>query len=114
MVTGLKDVDRYLTHGTNKQIFYKVYTAWRTLRLAPLKRLLKKPPNLMPSGKQSYLYWMKRITSIDAVRGFVMLVMAIDHMRDLVHISALTQDPLDLKTTTFLFLLLAGSHHVRT
>lgn len=43
---------------------------------------------------------MKRITSIDATRGFVMLVMAIDHIRDLVHYSALTLDPLDLKVTS--------------
>jgi uncharacterized membrane protein len=43
---------------------------------------------------------MKRIISIDATRGFVMLVMAIDHVRDLVHYSALTLDPLDLKVTS--------------
>ncbi len=43
---------------------------------------------------------MKRITSIDATRGFVMLVMAIDHIRDLVHYSALTLNPLDLRVTS--------------
>jgi uncharacterized membrane protein len=43
---------------------------------------------------------MKRITSIDFVRGLVMLIMAIDHVRDLIHVSSLTQDPTDLSTTT--------------
>ncbi|MEZ4900753.1 MAG: heparan-alpha-glucosaminide N-acetyltransferase domain-containing protein [Spirosomataceae bacterium] len=43
---------------------------------------------------------MKRITVIDFMRGLVMLVMAIDHLRDLTHISALTTSPTDLSTTT--------------
>jgi uncharacterized membrane protein len=44
---------------------------------------------------------MKRITSIDTVRGIVMLIMAIDHARDLMHTTALTASPLDLSITTF-------------
>jgi uncharacterized membrane protein len=43
---------------------------------------------------------MKRITSIDFVRGLVMLIMAIDHVRDLTHVSSLTQDPTNLASTT--------------
>lgn len=43
---------------------------------------------------------MPRIQSIDMVRGLVMLIMAIDHIRDLLHVNALTQDPTDLATTT--------------
>lgn len=43
---------------------------------------------------------MKRITSIDTVRGIVMLIMAIDHARDLMHTTALTANPLDLSITT--------------
>jgi uncharacterized membrane protein len=43
---------------------------------------------------------MKRIESIDIVRGLVMVIMALDHTRDFTHISSLTQNPLDLATTT--------------
>lgn len=45
-----------------------------------------------------------RIRSIDIVRGAVMIIMALDHTRDLLHNTALTQSPTDLATTTpFLF-----------
>jgi uncharacterized membrane protein len=43
---------------------------------------------------------MKRENSIDIVRGIVMIIMALDHVRDLMHINALTQNPTDLGTTT--------------
>lgn len=42
----------------------------------------------------------KRIESIDIVRGLAMVIMALDHVRDYVHISANINDPLDLTTTT--------------
>ncbi|MBL7770627.1 MAG: DUF1624 domain-containing protein [Flavipsychrobacter sp.] len=46
----------------------------------------------------------KRIHSIDQLRGLVMIIMALDHTRDLFHETALTEDPLNLDTTTpFLF-----------
>jgi len=41
-----------------------------------------------------------RIQSIDILRGLVMLIMAIDHVRDFFHITASTDDPLNLATTT--------------
>ncbi len=43
---------------------------------------------------------MKRISSIDFVRGLVMIIMALDHIRDIIHISATSQDPTNLETTT--------------
>lgn len=43
---------------------------------------------------------VKRIHSIDIVRGIVMIIMALDHVRDLLHVTALTQNPTDLTTTT--------------
>lgn len=43
---------------------------------------------------------MKRIDTIDFVRGLVMIIMALDHTRDFMHIDSLTGNPLDLETTT--------------
>jgi len=43
---------------------------------------------------------MKRIYSIDFCRGLVMIIMALDHTRDFLHVSSLTQRPTDLATTT--------------
>jgi uncharacterized membrane protein len=43
---------------------------------------------------------MKRIQSIDFVRGIVMIIMALDHVRDLIHVANPNQDPTDLATTT--------------
>lgn len=43
---------------------------------------------------------MERIKSIDIVRGIVMIIMALDHTRDLLHVHSLAQQPTDLATTT--------------
>ena len=43
---------------------------------------------------------MERIKSIDFTRGLVMIIMALDHVRDLMHINSITQNPTDLLTTT--------------
>lgn len=41
-----------------------------------------------------------RITSVDIVRGLVMIIMALDHVRDLYFADSLNSDPLNLQTTT--------------
>lgn len=43
---------------------------------------------------------MKRISSIDITRGVVMIIMALDHVRDYMHVNSLTQNPTALSTTT--------------
>jgi len=48
---------------------------------------------------------MKRIQSIDFARGAVMVIMALDHVRDLMHINSVTQSPTNLTTTTPLLFL---------
>jgi hypothetical protein len=37
----LNDRDRFLTHGTNKQIFYKIYQSYHEIDEKPVKKLLK-------------------------------------------------------------------------
>lgn len=43
---------------------------------------------------------MKRVQSIDIVRGIVMIIMALDHTRDILHFTAITESPTNLQTTT--------------
>lgn len=45
-------------------------------------------------------YFIGRLTSIDFTRGIVIVIMALDHIRDLLHTGGVTVDPLDLNTTT--------------
>ncbi|MEP6726712.1 MAG: heparan-alpha-glucosaminide N-acetyltransferase domain-containing protein [Bacteroidota bacterium] len=50
--------------------------------------------------QQPLLTGKKRIESIDILRGIVMVIMALDHVRDYFHIAANTDNPLNLATTT--------------
>lgn len=43
---------------------------------------------------------MQRINSIDFTRGLVMVIMALDHVRDFMHTTSLSQDPTNLDTTS--------------
>src|SRR6478672_6002898 len=43
---------------------------------------------------------MKRIHSIDFARGLVMIIMVLDHVRDMIHVNSITQSPTNLATTT--------------
>src|SRR5882724_12191085 len=43
---------------------------------------------------------MKRIYSIDFTRGLVMVIMALDHVRDMMYVDSIGQSPTNLATTT--------------
>jgi uncharacterized membrane protein len=55
---------------------------------------------------------MKRINSIDITRGLVMVIMALDHVRDFMHTTSMSQDPTNLQTTTTLLFLTRWVTHL--
>jgi hypothetical protein len=49
----LNDVDEFLTHGTNKQIFYKIYQTPEEINDKPIKKLLKEAIKLDSGFKKA-------------------------------------------------------------
>jgi hypothetical protein len=49
----LKDVERFLTRGTNKKIFYKIYQTPEEINDKPIKKLLKEAIKLDAGFKKS-------------------------------------------------------------
>src|SRR5688572_10081802 len=55
---------------------------------------------------------MSRLPSIDALRGLVMIIMALDHVRDFLHRAAMSSSPTDLRVTTPLLFLTRWVTHL--
>ena len=53
-----------------------------------------------------------RLTSIDALRGLIMILMALDHTRDFVHSGAMSFSPDDLNRTTAILFLTRWVTHI--
>jgi uncharacterized membrane protein len=53
-----------------------------------------------------------RVASVDALRGLIMIVMALDHVRDFIHRGAMSQSPTDLATTTPILFMTRWVTHI--
>ncbi|HEY2806700.1 MAG TPA: heparan-alpha-glucosaminide N-acetyltransferase domain-containing protein [Gemmatimonadales bacterium] len=54
----------------------------------------------------------RRLTSIDAVRGLIMIIMALDHVRDFIHRAAASESPTNLATTTPILFMTRWVTHI--
>jgi hypothetical protein len=61
----LHDKDQFLTHGTNKQIFYKIYEAVAEVDERPIKKLLKEAVKLDGARKNTAgtEEWVRRVVA---------------------------------------------------
>jgi uncharacterized membrane protein len=55
---------------------------------------------------------LRRLSALDALRGAVMIVMALDHTRDFIHVGAMTFSPEDLARTTPLLFFTRWVTHI--
>ena len=55
---------------------------------------------------------VERLRSVDALRGFVMIIMALDHVRDFFHRAAMSTSPTDLAVTTPILFMTRWVTHV--
>jgi uncharacterized membrane protein len=63
-----------------------------------METILATPPPATPTTSLHKLAY--RLNSIDLLRGIIMIIMALDHTRDYFHNAAMTDDPLNMQTTT--------------
>ena len=54
----------------------------------------------------------RRLDSVDALRGLVMIIMALDHVRDFFHRAAMSSSPTDLRVTTPVLFLTRWVTHI--
>ena len=77
------------------------------------KKTTEKTITKIPTNKhQATSNRMKRINSIDITRGLVMVIMALDHVRDFMHTTSMTQNPTNLQTTTTLLFMTRWITHL--
>src|SRR5262245_58102281 len=55
---------------------------------------------------------VRRLSSVDALRGAVMVIMALDHTRDFIHVGAMSFSPEDLSRTTPILFLTRWITHI--